>query len=389
MAKGLLFWRKPPPPRTAGQTPTAQFMSNQFYDLRVANKVSQTPDASVIYLDTEGKEEFKFHAGQYITLRVDVDGKEERRAYSLCTSPDETDFGFCVKRLAGGKVSNYLLDDLKAGKTLDVMPPDGRFLAKTEPTQRKTYYLIGAGSGITPLMSIARKVLGDEPGSAVHLLYGNRAEDTIIFREDLDELAMSYRGQFTVSHILSQPARKKVGGLSGLFGKTKPTWEGRIGRVDAQELARFLDEHASRTDANAYYICGPGSMIDTVEKELLRKGVPAKQIHTERFVVAGEEGKEKIDAGAGAKVAVTLDGTTHDIEVSGEKTILETLIDRGVNPPYSCTSGACSTCIAKVTSGEVKMDVNHALDPDEVAEGYCLTCQAHPVTAEVELSYDE
>ena len=362
-------------------------MSDHFYDLRVANKVAQTPDASVIYLDTEGKDEFKFHAGQYITLRVDIGGQEERRAYSLCTSPDEADFGFCVKRLKGGKVSNYLLDELQTGKTLDVMPPDGRFLAETEPTQRKTYYLIGAGSGITPLMSITRKVLSDEPGSAVHLLYGNRAEDTIIFREELDEMARQYRGQFTVSHILSQPARKKAGGLGGFFGKTKPTWQGRIGRIDAQELGRFLQEHPSRTDANAYYICGPGAMIDTVEKELLRKGVPAGQIHTERFVVAPVT--DKIDAGAGAQVAVTLDGNTHNIEVSGEKTILETLIDQGVNPPYSCTSGACSTCIAKVTSGEVKMDVNHALDPDEVAEGYCLTCQAHPVTGTVELSYDE
>ena len=364
-------------------------MSSHFYDLRVANKVSQTDDASVIYLDTEGKEEFGFHAGQYITLRVDVDGREERRAYSLCTSPDDADFGFCVKRLKGGKVSNYLLDELQTGQTLDVMPPDGRFAADTEPEQRKTYYLIGAGSGITPLMSIARKVLGDEPGSAVHLLYGNRAEATIIFREELDEMSQQYRGQFTVEHILSRPARKKAGGLGGFFGKTKPTWEGRVGRVDARELTRFLDAHASRTDANAYYICGPGAMIDTVEKELLRRGVPAKQVHTERFVVAPAEGAPKIDTGAEATVAVTLDGTTHDITVPGDKTVLEVLVERGVNPPYSCTSGACSTCIAKVTSGEVKMDVNHALDPDEVAEGYCLTCQAHPVTGTVELSYDE
>ena len=363
-------------------------MSAQFYDLRVANKVSQTADASVVYLDTEGKDDFKFRAGQYITLRVTVDGVEERRAYSLCTSPDDADFGFCVKRLEGGKVSNYLLDELRAGQTLDVMPPEGRFLAETDPTQRKTYYLIGAGSGITPLMSIARKVLADESGSAVHLLYGNRAEDTIIFREDLDELALAYRGQFTVSHVLSQPARKKAGGLGGLFGRTKPTWEGRIGRVDPQELGRFLSEHPSRTTANAYYVCGPGGMIDTVEKELLRRGVPADQIHTERFVVAPVG--EKIDAGATAgAVAVTLDGKTHRLEIAGEKTILEAAIDAGLNPPYSCTSGACSTCIAKVTAGEVKMDVNHALDPDEVAEGYCLTCQAHPVTPGVEVSYDE
>ncbi len=364
-------------------------MSNQFYDLAVADKTAQTPDASVIYLDTEGLEAFAFHAGQYLTLKIELDGQEERRAYSLCTSPDERPMGFCVKRLDGGKVSNYLLDELNAGDTLAVMPPDGKFLAKTEPSQRKTYYLIGAGSGITPLMSIARKVLADETGSAVHLLYGNRAEDTIIFREELDTMAREYRGQFTVNHVLSQPARKKASGLGGLFGKTKPTWEGRVGRVDAQELGLFLADHELRTAESAYYICGPGGLIDTVEKELLRRGVEDRRIHTERFVVAPVAEADRITGTADARVAVTLDGKLHDISVASGKTILETLVGMGLNPPYSCTSGACSTCIAKVTSGEVKMDVNHALDPDEVAQGYCLTCQAHPTTEAVALSYDE
>ncbi len=364
-------------------------MSNQFYDLTVADKVAKTDDASVVYLDTEGIDAFGFHAGQYLTLKLELGGQEERRAYSLCTSPDDRPMGFCVKRLEGGKVSNYLLDKLKPGDTLTVMPPDGKFLAKTEPSQRKTYYLIGAGSGITPLMSIARKVLADETGSAVHLLYGNRAEDTIIFREELDAMAAQYRGQFTVGHVLSQPARKKVGGLSGLFGKTKPTWKGRVGRIDAQELGLFLADHELRTAESAYYICGPGGLIDTVEKELLRRGVEDRRIHTERFVVAPVADEDKISGTAGASVAVTLDGKVHDITVESGKTILETLVAQGLNPPYSCTSGACSTCIAKVTTGEVKMDVNHALDPDEVEEGYCLTCQAHPVTDRVELSYDE
>ena len=363
-------------------------MSNQFYDLTVADKVAQTDDASVVFLDTDGLAAFNFHAGQYITLKLELNGEEERRAYSLCTSPDARPLGFCVKRLEGGKVSNYLLDRLKTGDTLSVMPPDGKFLAKTEPSQRKTYYLIGAGSGITPLMSIARKVLADETGSAVHLLYGNRAEDTIIFREELDAMAREYRGQFSVDHVLSQPARKKASGLGGLFGKTKPTWEGRVGRIDTQEVGLFLANHELRTAESAYYICGPGGLIDTAEKELLRRGVEARRIHTERFVVAPVADADKISGTAGASVAVTLDGKLHNVTVESGKTILETLVAEGLNPPYSCTSGACSTCIAKVTSGEVKMDVNHALDPDEVAEGYCLTCQAHPTTASVELNYD-
>ncbi len=365
-------------------------MSNEFFELTVAEKQAQTPDASVIYFDLPAGREslFAFTAGQYITLKVEINGTEERRAYSLCTSPDESKFGVCVKRLAGGKVSNYMLDTLQAGQALHVMPPDGRFVAKTDGDNRKTYYLIGAGSGITPLMSISKKVLEDEPGSTVHLIYGNRSEDTIIFKSELEAMEKRFSGQFTVNHILSQPARKKAGGLKGLFGKSKPTWNGRIGRIDAKELGLFLAERESLNTNNEYYVCGPGGLIDTTEKELLRRGVKAKYIHTERFVTESVAAADRIQGTPGA-VKVTLDGKVIEINCEGGKTILETLVAAGENPPYSCTSGACSTCIAKVTRGEVKMDVNHALDPDEVTEGYVLTCQSHPVTADVELSYDE
>jgi len=364
-------------------------MQNSFYDLPVLKKAAKTDDATVIYLDRPAGAAFEFTAGQYITLKLDLDGQEERRAYSLCTSPDDNEFGFCVKRLDGGKVSNYLLDKLSEGDTLAMMPPEGRFVAKTDAAQRKTYFLIGAGSGITPLMSIARTVLESEPGSAVHLLYGNRSEATIIFRDELNDMERRYDGQFTVSHILSQPERKKAGGLSGLFGKSKPTWTGRMGRIDPRELNLFLADHEARTPVSEYYICGPGGMIDTVEKDLLRRGMDDKHIHTERFLVEEVSDENKIHGSAEGLVRVTLDGAEIEIQVDPDKTILETLVAAGHNPPYSCTSGACSTCIAKVTEGEVKMDVNHALDPDEVKEGYCLTCQSHPVTPSVALSYDE
>ncbi len=366
-------------------------MQHDFYPLAVARKQAETEDAAVIFLGIPDdlSEEFDFLAGQYITLRVGIDGEEQRRAYSLCTAPHQSEFGFCVKRLAGGKVSNYLLDQLAEGDTLEVMAPDGNFLAKSKPASRRTLYLIGAGSGITPLMSILRSTLEHEPGSTVHLLYGNRSEETIIFREELAELERTHKGQFTVSNVLSQPARTKSSGIAGLFGKTKPTWDGRIGRIDVPELKLFLAEHESRNADNEFYVCGPGGMIDTVEKELLRQGIDAKRIHTERFVVAAVAEEDKIRGADFNRVVVTLDGKTHDLTIPAGKTILETLVAEGQNPPYSCTSGACSTCIAKVTAGEVKMDVNHALDPDEVEEGYVLTCQSHPITQHVALTYDE
>ena len=362
----------------------------EFHDLLVARKQTQTDDAAVVYLERPGGNagEFAFEAGQYITLEVEVRGVRERRAYSLCTAPHDEEFGFCVKRLAGGKVSNYLLDRVREGDTLAVMPPDGRFRVTTSPEARRTYYLVGAGSGITPLMSVAREVLERESGSSVHLLYGNRSEDTIIFRRELDQLAANYAGQFTVEHVLSQPVRESAGGLKGLFGKKKaPAWEGRVGRVDPQALGEWLSGHAARTERADYYICGPGGMIDAIEKDLLRRGVEADRIHTERFVV--DAPADRIEGAADNTVTVTLDGAQHALTVPSDKSILEALVAQGHNPPYSCTSGACSTCIAKVTEGEVRMDVNHALDPGEVEEGYCLTCQAHPVTERVALTYDE
>lgn len=361
-----------------------------FHELLVTRKQPQTTDAAVVFLERPGGNggAFAFEAGQYLTLEVEVRGRPERRAYSMCTPPHSEEFGFCVKRLEGGLVSNYLLDGLREGDSLAVMPPDGRFKVATAPNAQRTYYLVGAGSGITPLMSIAREVLERESASRVHLLYGNRSEDTIIFRKELDQLAGTYAGQFTVEHVLSQPKRESAGGLKGLFGKRKaPDWDGRVGRVDPQALGTWLQEHPARTDRADYFVCGPGGMIDAVEKDLLRRGVDADHIHTERFVV--DAPADKIAGAADNAVTVTLDGQRHVITVAPDKTILETLVAQGQNPPYSCTSGACSTCIAKVTSGEVRMDVNHALDPDEVEEGYCLTCQAHPVSAEVTLSYDE
>ena len=366
-------------------------MQNSFHELRVSGKQAETPDASVIYFEVPEalQDDFQFKAGQYLTLKIELNGQEERRAYSMCTSPLDERIGVCVKRLAGGKVSNYLLDKLQVGDRIAVMPPDGRFVAEADASRRTTYYLIGAGSGITPLMSIARTVLAKEVGSAVHLLYGNRNENSIIFKQELEAMQADYAGQFSVDHILSQPAKRKAGGLGGMFGKKVTDWNGRIGRIDVQELERYLSEREARTDAKAYYICGPGAMIDTVEKALLRKGIPADQIHTERFVVAEVAAADKIQGVSDGAVKVTLDGQVIELDVASDKTILEALVDAGHNPPYSCTSGACSTCIAKVTAGEVKMDVNHALDPDEVEEGYCLTCQAHPVTAGVEVSYDE
>ena len=366
-------------------------MSAKFHTLTVDKVVGETRDALTVYLRVPDnlESDFQYEAGQYLTFKFNIDGEEVRRAYSMCSSPVEGDIAVCVKRIDKGLVSNYIHDNVKAGTPVEVMQPDGRFSVKLDPDQQKSYYLFGAGSGITPLLSILRTVVEHEPMSHVYLLYGNRDEDSIIFRKKLDQLQEQYKGQLTVTYTLSQPKREKVGGLRGLFSKGKVSWTGQTGRITADSARTFLKEYPLRTKTAEYFICGPSGMIDAVEAALLGQGVSSKQIRSERFLNAGQGAPAAAAPKTGAATAtVEVDGSTVTLEIPEGKTILDALLDKKIEAPYSCTSGACSTCMAKLTKGEVKMVACYALDDDEVAEGYILTCQAHPTTAEVELTYE-
>lgn len=362
----------------------------QFYSLPVRDIRRETADAATLFFDIpdELAEHFTYEQGQYLTLKFTINGEEARRAYSMCSSPEEDELAVCVKRLSGGLVSSYINDRLKPGDTVEVMPPQGRFFTKLDPGQGKDYYLFGAGSGITPLMSILKTVLEREPKSNIFLLYGNRDEESIIFRSQLDQLAEDYRGQLVVEHILSQPRREKAGGLSGLFGRGRITWSGRTGRITGAEVERFLRDHPTRHANQEYFVCGPGGMIDVVEATLLSSRIGPKQIHTERFVSAGRKSANGANGEAGPLVKVDLHGKQIDLQLSKGQTILDGLIAQKYDPPHSCLAGACSTCIARVVKGGVKMDACYALDEEEVAKGLILTCQSHPTDEEVEISYD-
>ena len=356
-------------------------MAEHFHALRVAEVVPETDEANSIRFDVPAElaEAFRFRAGQHLTLRTEIGGEEVRRNYSLCTAPADGDLMVTVKRIAGGVFSNWVGDHLCAGDTIDVMTPHGSFTTNFDVAKAGRYVAFAGGSGITPIMSLIRTALSIEPESRFTLFYGNRDASSIIFLEQLAELKDKYLGRLELFHFLSDE-EGEVELLNGM-----------LDRETCQEAIEAFVREPQEVDA--WFICGPGPMMDAAEAALVERGVEHGRIHIERFTAdrpsaaLAAEMAELQQQASGLTMSVTIDGRTRKVAFDGSN-ILDSARASGLPAPFACKAGVCATCRARVTSGEVSMAVHYGLTDEEVAAGYVLTCQSVPKGEGVAVDYD-
>jgi ring-1,2-phenylacetyl-CoA epoxidase subunit PaaE len=360
-------------------------MHPRFHSLKVADVRRETDDTVSIAFEVPDAlaAEYAFQQGQYLTLRAHLGGEEVRRSYSICSGLDEGELRVAVKKVEGGAFSTFANENLSPGSELEVMTPTGRFTTPLDPAAARTYALFASGSGITPILSIAKTLLAREPHAKVLLFYGNRTVGSIIFREQLEDLKNRYLGRFGLYHVLSREKQE-----AELFS----------GRLDKGKVKTFCRTLLNPAAVDAFFVCGPDTMIGDVTGALEEIGVPKDKVHFELFNTnpAGmvkpkpiEHGRREAK-GEVAHVTVILDGVSHDFELGFDgQSILDAATEKGLDLPFSCKGGVCCTCRAKVQEGKVDMAVNYALEEEEVAQGFVLTCQSRPLTDTVVLDYDQ
>lgn len=354
----------------------------EFHALTVGDVTRETRDCVAVTFDVPPAlaGAYRFRAGQYVTLRRVVDGTELRRSYSICAAPHEGRLRVGIKRVAGGAVSTWANEALKPGDVVDVGTPEGRFTPVLDPASSRSYLLVAAGSGITPVISIAKTILREEPNARVALIYANKTVDSIVFREAVEDLKNRHMTRFSAAHVLS---REK---------QDTDLLDGRLDKAKLEGFARTLFEPAA---LHGVYLCGPLDLVETAKTTLAALGVAREAIHTELFVVPGAAKTARAApaqaARAGAsRVTVIRDGIRQvfDVPFAGPS-IVDAGLARGLEIPHSCKGGVCSTCRCLKRAGEVTMDVNYALEPWELEKGFVLACQAHPASDEVVLDFDE
>lgn len=357
-------------------------IDTNFYSLQV-KKIQRLSDKAVAIsftIPNSLSQKFDYLPGQYITLRFNINGKEERRAYSICSSPIlQEDLQIAVKETDNGLVSKHLNNFLVEGDMVEVMPPQGRFVLNANIEAKKDYFFFASGSGITPLLSMLKTVIEEEAKSRVMLYYVNRKEDQILFKEELKKLTQRYKDQLFVHHVLTQEKT-----LAFEAEKARPTPE---------SILRFIQKYRAEDGRETnYFVCGAESLMAMIQYTLLETGVSKTDIHKESFGIAVETLIEAEIAQANDEapkaVSIILNDKTIALQLEKNETILRGLVRIGENPPFSCMNGSCSSCMAKLVSGTVHMDRSVGLEEEEIEAGYILTCTAHPTSNDVQISYD-
>lgn len=361
---------------------------SNFYSLKIAKIRQETENAICISfaIPETLANTFTFKPGQFLTLKQTINGESIRRCYSICSGADEARLSVAIKRVNDGVFSNYANDNFAVGSTVEVMPPQGDFTVKLEPTQSKNYMLLAAGSGITPILSLIKSILSTEKNSLVTLVYSNQKTITMMFKEELSFIKNKYLSRFNWVNLMSQEDQ----GADIL--------NGRLDNKKGYQLQKQKLINISNTDEA--FICGPESMISEVSRGFRLEGLKEHQVHYELFASSSEDAQLILDKAKNrveaygenhtSKVTVIADGRSNQFDLATVgANILDAGMANGVELPYSCKAGVCSTCKAKLVKGKVDMDINHGLEQHEIDAGYVLTCQSHPLTDEVIVSFDE
>ena len=348
---------------------------SSFYKLNITEVRKETATAvSILFnVPTELKDNYTFIAGQYINLKLTLDGQEIRRAYSLCSSPESGELRIAVKAVKNGVFSQFANGTLKVNDTLEVGTPEGNFTFEPNFDRQKNYAAFAAGSGITPVMSIIKSVLTSEPNSSFVLVYGNKSVEDTIFYSEIHELQQQYVGRFFVHYAFTQ---SKI--------------EGEIfGRIEKSTVNFVLNTKHKEKEFDKFYLCGPEEMINTVSDVLKSHNVVEKDIKFELFTASSNEKIIETDPNGHTSVTMMVDGEESSFEMSSKQTILEAALKNGVDAPYSCQGGICSSCLCRITNGTAEMKKNSILTDGEIAEGLVLSCQAIPTSADIYVDYDD
>ncbi len=352
----------------------------QFHPLTVSTVDRLTDDAVAVEfaVPEELRDRFAFRAGQHLTVRRYVDGEDVRRSYSICSTPMELDEGrlrIGVRRVAGGAFSSYALRELTPGDTVEVLPPLGHFVTDLDPARSRHYAAIVGGSGITPVLSIVATALAVERSSRFTVLYGNRYARSVMFTEELADLKDRYPDRLHLIHVLSREAQEA---------------ELLSGRLDEDRLSTLFDSLVDPSTVDEWFLCGPFGLVQGARKVLAGRGVAQATVHMELFHVTEEPPPPRPpeeDAGE-AEVTILLDGRTSTFRMGRDERVLDAALKVRPELPFACRGGVCSTCRARLVDGEVRMARNYALEPDELATGYVLTCQSSPLTDHLTVDYD-